>query len=147
MPGTVFNIVHQPSPALREAEGSIVAVTTAATARFPVRDALSSAPKAALEAMVRALAVEEGRYGVRANCVGPRMLQDGMAERLIESGELDDRALEITRGRRSRSAGSASPTTSPRRSASSPPTAPGSSAGRSWTWTGAGGPDGFHGTL
>jgi len=96
--GAFFNVVRPALPALREAEGSIVAVTTAATARFPVRDALSSAPKAALEAMVRALAVEEGRYGVRANCVGPGMLQDGMAERLIESGALDDRALEITRG-------------------------------------------------
>ena len=96
--GAFFNVVRPALPALREAEGSIVAVTTAATARFPVRDALSSAPKAALEAMVRALAVEEGRYGVRANCVGPGMLQDGMAERLIESGELDERALEVTRG-------------------------------------------------
>ena len=82
---------------LRAAEGSIVAVTTAATTRFPVRDGLSSVPKAAVEALVRALAVEEGRYGVRANCVGPGMLTDGMAQRLIESGDLDDRALEITR--------------------------------------------------
>jgi 3-oxoacyl-[acyl-carrier protein] reductase len=46
---------------------------------------------------VRALAVEEGRYGVRANCVGPGMLTDGMAERLIESGDLDDRALDAAR--------------------------------------------------
>lgn len=83
---------------LREASGSLVAVTTAATTRFPVRDGLSSAPKAAVEAMVRALAVEEGRYGVRVNCVGPGMLTDGMAERLISSGELDEQALEITRG-------------------------------------------------
>ena len=96
--GAFFNVVRPALPALREAEGSIVAVTTAATARFPVRDALSSAPKAALEAMVRALAVEEGRYGVRANCVGPGMLKDGMAERLIASGELDEHALEVTKG-------------------------------------------------
>ena len=82
---------------VRAAEGSIVAVTTAATSRFPVRDGLSSAPKAAVEALVRALAVEEGRYGVRANCVGPGMLTDGMAERLIESGDLDDRALDAAR--------------------------------------------------
>ena len=61
-------------------------MTTAATARFPVRDGLSSAPKAAVEAMVRALAAEEGRYGVRVNAVGPGMLTDGMAARLIDSG-------------------------------------------------------------
>lgn len=95
--GAFFNVVSPALPALREAGGSIVAVTTAATSRFPVRDGLSSAPKAAVEALVRALAVEEGRFGVRANCVGPGMLTDGMAARLMESGELDERALEVTR--------------------------------------------------
>ena len=95
--GGFFNVVRPALAHLRDAEGSIVAVTTAATTRFPVRDGLSSAPKAAVEALVRALAVEEGRYGVRANCVGPGMLTDGMAQRLIDSGELDDRALAITR--------------------------------------------------
>ena len=64
---------------------------------IPVRDGLSSAPKGAVEALVRALAVEEGRYGVRANCVGPGMLTDGMAERLIACGDLDQRALEVAR--------------------------------------------------
>jgi NAD(P)-dependent dehydrogenase (short-subunit alcohol dehydrogenase family) len=93
-----FNAVQPALPHLRAARGSIVAVTTAATSRFPVRDGLSSAPKAAIEALVRALAVEEGRYGVRANCVGPGMLTDGMADRLIRSGELDERALAAARG-------------------------------------------------
>jgi NAD(P)-dependent dehydrogenase (short-subunit alcohol dehydrogenase family) len=93
-----FAVAHAALPALRASQGSIVAVTTAATSRFPVRDGLSSAPKAAVEAIVRALAVEEGRYGVRVNAVGPGMLTDGMAERLIRSGELDERALETARG-------------------------------------------------
>jgi NAD(P)-dependent dehydrogenase (short-subunit alcohol dehydrogenase family) len=92
-----FNIAQPALPLLRQTQGSIVAVTTAATARFPVRDGLSSAPKGAVEAVVRALAAEEGRFGVRVNAVGPGMLTDGMAARLIESGELDDDALEITR--------------------------------------------------
>ncbi|MDF3308204.1 SDR family oxidoreductase [Rhodococcus sp. T2V] len=93
-----FNLVHPTLPLLRETRGNIVAVTTAATRRFPVRDGLSSAPKGAVESVVRALAAEEGRFGLRANCVGPGMLTDGMAARLIGSGDLDDRALEITRG-------------------------------------------------
>jgi 3-oxoacyl-[acyl-carrier protein] reductase len=92
-----FAVVHPALPHLRAAEGSIVAVTTAATSRFPVRDGLSSAPKAAVEAMVRALAAEEGRYGVRVNAVGPGMLTDGMAARLIDSGELTEEALAVTR--------------------------------------------------
>ena len=92
-----FHVVHPALPHLRAGEGSVVAVTTAATARFPVRDGLSSAPKAAVEALVRALAAEEGRYGVRLNCVGPGMLTDGMAARLIDSGDLSPEALAITR--------------------------------------------------
>lgn len=92
-----FAVVRAALPALREAQGSVVAVTTAATARYPVRDGLSAAPKAAVEALVRALAAEEGRYGVRANAVGPGMLTDGMAARLIGSGELSEEALAITR--------------------------------------------------
>ena len=93
-----FALASAALPALRESGGSIVAVTTAATTRFAVRDGLSVAPKAAVEALVRGLAVEEGRFGVRANCVGPGMLSDGMAQRLIASGDLDDGALEAARG-------------------------------------------------
>lgn len=92
-----FGVVQPALPHLRSAQGSIVAVTTAATARFPVRDGLSAAPKAAVEALVRGLAAEEGRYGVRVNAVGPGMLTDGMAARLIDSGELSDDALAVTR--------------------------------------------------
>ena len=92
-----FALVSAALPALRESGGSIVAVTTAATTRFAVRDGLSAAPKAAVEALVRGLAVEEGRFGVRANCVGPGMLSDGMAQRLIAAGDLDEAALEAAR--------------------------------------------------
>jgi NAD(P)-dependent dehydrogenase (short-subunit alcohol dehydrogenase family) len=92
-----FAVASAALPALRASQGSIVAVTTAATSRFPVRDGLSSAPKAAVEAMVRALAVEGGRYGVRVNAVGPGMLTDGMADRLVTSGDLDERDLAAAR--------------------------------------------------
>jgi NAD(P)-dependent dehydrogenase (short-subunit alcohol dehydrogenase family) len=91
-----FNLAQPSLPFLRDTQGSIVAVTTAATRRFPTRDGLSAGPKAAIESVVRAIASEEGRYGVRANSVGPGMLTDGMAARLIASGDLDDAALEVT---------------------------------------------------
>jgi NAD(P)-dependent dehydrogenase (short-subunit alcohol dehydrogenase family) len=80
-------------PALRATGGSLTAVTTAATSRFAVRDGLSAVPKAAVETVVRGLAAEEGRFGVRVNAVGPGMLTDGMAERLIANGDLDEAAL------------------------------------------------------
>ena len=92
-----FAATHAALPHLRTAKGSIVAVTTAGLGRFPVRDGLSIVPKAAVEAAVRGLAAEEGRFGVRANSVGPGMLSDGMAQRLMASGDLDERALDAAR--------------------------------------------------
>lgn len=92
-----FNALQPSLPYLRVTHGNIVAVTTAATRRYPVRDGLSAAPKSAVEALIRAVAAEEGRYGVRANCVGPGMLTDGMAQRLIASGDIDQRALDAAR--------------------------------------------------
>lgn len=91
-----FNVLQPTLVHLRATRGSIVAVTTAATRRYPVRDGLSSGTKGAVEAVVRAVAAEEGRFGVRANCVGPGMLTDGMAARLMASGDLDEAALEVT---------------------------------------------------
>ncbi|GIJ66862.1 SDR family NAD(P)-dependent oxidoreductase [Virgisporangium ochraceum] len=93
-----FHLVAAVLPVLRSSRGGLVAVTTAATRRHPVRDGLSAAPKGAIEALVRGIAAEEGRFGVRANCVGPGMTTDGMAVRLIASGDLDDRALDAARG-------------------------------------------------
>jgi NAD(P)-dependent dehydrogenase (short-subunit alcohol dehydrogenase family) len=93
-----FTLVHATLPALRESRGSVVAVTTAATRRHPARDGLSAGPKGAVEALARAFAAEEGRYGIRVNCVGPGMLSDGMSARLQATGQLDERALAIAMG-------------------------------------------------
>lgn len=94
-----FNLVRAFLPLLRESRGAIVAVTSVAVRRFPPRDALSSAPKAAVEALVRALAVEEGRFGIRANCVAPGILGDGMTEELLSRGDFDQRGIEVARSR------------------------------------------------
>ncbi|MEM7284866.1 MAG: SDR family oxidoreductase [Actinomycetota bacterium] len=89
-----FNVVQPALGSLRSHRGAIVAVTSAATDRYAVRDGLSAGPKSAIEALVRGLAAEEGRYGVRANAVGPGMLNDGMAERLMADGHYSPRDLE-----------------------------------------------------
>ncbi len=93
-----YNLVHAAIPPLRASRGSLVAVTTCATEVFPKRDSLSSVPKGAVEALVRAVAKEEGRYGVRANCVGPGMMADGMAATLMATGEVDERAQAVAIG-------------------------------------------------
>lgn len=85
----VFSLIRAALPHLREDGGSFVAVTTVANRRFPVKDVLSSAPKASVEALIRAVAKEEGRNGVRANAVGPGILEDGMAADLHAHGHFD----------------------------------------------------------
>jgi len=92
-----FNVVQPAIRALRDARGSIVALTTAATSRAITRDGLSAGPKGAIEGLVRTLAVEEGRYGIRANCVGVGMTSVGMAAELIGSGQLGDIGIAAAR--------------------------------------------------
>ena len=89
-----FHVAAAALPALRDSRGCIVAVTTVANRRYVVRDVLSSAPKAAVEAQVRAIAYEEGRFGVRANAVGVGILREGMSQTLLARGELRERDLE-----------------------------------------------------
>ncbi len=89
-----YNFVQPFIPALRDGSGSIVAVTTVAGRAYPLRDGLSAGPKGAIDSTCRALAAEEGRYGVRVNCVGPGILDEGMAEHLFESGAMSERDIE-----------------------------------------------------
>lgn len=77
-----FHLVRAALPHLRAARGSLVAITSAGLARHPARDILSVAPKAAIEAVVRGVAREEGRYGVRANSVAVGVVDAGMFQRL-----------------------------------------------------------------
>lgn len=90
-----FNLLQPALPLLRETAGAVVAVTTVAVRQFPVRDSLSATPKAAIEALVRALAAEEGRYGVRANCVGPGILSDGIGGVIHGDGDFPPEAREF----------------------------------------------------
>lgn len=82
-----FGLAQAALPALRASQGSIVAVLSAGLGRFPPGDVLSVAPKAAVEAVVRGLAREEGRYGVRANAVGVGVVEAGIFERISWSEE------------------------------------------------------------
>jgi NADP-dependent 3-hydroxy acid dehydrogenase YdfG len=62
-----FNLIWACLPHLkRQGGGSVVAVITAAVDRPPPKDILSAAPKAAIQALIRGLAREEGRFGIRA---------------------------------------------------------------------------------
>lgn len=80
-----FNFVAATLPVLREQEGgNYVALVTGAVDRAPPRDILSAAPKAAIQMLVRGIAREEGRSGIRANCVGPGYIEAGLGLSAIE---------------------------------------------------------------
>jgi 3-oxoacyl-[acyl-carrier protein] reductase len=64
--------------------GAFVAVTSAGIYRHPPLDILSTAPKAGVEALIRGIAREEGRHNIRANSVGPGVIDAGVFTRLRE---------------------------------------------------------------
>lgn len=80
-----FHIVQAALPHLRSSQGSFTAVLTAAIERPPALDGMSSAPKAAVQAIVKTIAQEEGRYGVRANCVAPGFVDGGLGRKLLDA--------------------------------------------------------------
>jgi NAD(P)-dependent dehydrogenase (short-subunit alcohol dehydrogenase family) len=85
-----FNFVWATLPYLKQQKsGSMVAVITSAVERAPPRDVLSAAPKAAIEMLFRGLACEEGRYGIRANCVGPGFIDAGLGHDLLSTPGLE----------------------------------------------------------
>jgi 2-hydroxycyclohexanecarboxyl-CoA dehydrogenase len=72
-------VVAAAIPHLRAAGGgAFVAVSSFANVHFPPGDALSSVPKAAIESLCRAVAKEEGRANIRANAVGPGIIDAGL---------------------------------------------------------------------
>ncbi|CAM2169653.1 SDR family oxidoreductase [Paraburkholderia sacchari] len=88
-----FNLVHATLPHLRQSRGAYVAVITAAVERVPSRDIQSAAPKAAIEMLMRGLAKEEGRHGVRANCVGPGWIAAGLGQQVMDN-ELSQQTID-----------------------------------------------------
>jgi NAD(P)-dependent dehydrogenase (short-subunit alcohol dehydrogenase family) len=92
-----FYLIQNAVKAFRaQGGGNLVAVITAAVERVPVKDALSAAPKAAIEMLVRGVAKEAGRFGIRANCVGPGWINAGLGKKGLEE-KLDEKTREATR--------------------------------------------------
>jgi len=77
--------------------GSFTFVSSAGLARFPPGDILSIGPKAAVEAVVHAIAREEGRHNIRANSVGIGVVEAGMFPELVARGEIDQAWLDAAR--------------------------------------------------
>jgi NAD(P)-dependent dehydrogenase (short-subunit alcohol dehydrogenase family) len=89
-----FNVVQASLPHLRSTGGSIVACQTAAHFRYAAADGLSVVPKAGVNALMKGVAKEEGRYGVRANGVALGMIEAGQMPELAKMGHIDDKYVE-----------------------------------------------------
>lgn len=92
-----YNLVQPALPHLRRRQGNVVAVVTPAIRRSTTKDLLSSAPKAAVEQVVKVVSVEEGKFGVRANCVGAGLIEAGLWHELVERGHYTEELLATAR--------------------------------------------------
>ncbi len=85
-----FHLMQATLPALRRwGGGSYVHLGSAGHLRWPERDGMSVAPKAAIEALITGIAREEGRHGIRANSVLLGVIEAGMFLELTRQGVFD----------------------------------------------------------
>lgn len=92
-----YALAHFTIEQLRQSKGCFIAISTPAVRRHAIKDILSSAPKAAIETIIRGLAVEEGRFGVRANCIGVGLIEGGMHHALVERADFTPELLQYAR--------------------------------------------------
>ena len=79
-------VVGAALPRLRaQGGGNFVILVSVANSRYPPGDALSSVPKAAMESLGRAIAKEEGRFGIRANMVAPGIIDAGLGAHFVDT--------------------------------------------------------------
>ncbi|WP_138380738.1 SDR family NAD(P)-dependent oxidoreductase [Luteithermobacter gelatinilyticus] len=85
-----FHVVRHSLPLLRAEGGSYVHISSAGLLKWPEKDVLSVAPKAAIESLIQGIAKEEGKYRIRANSVLLGVIETGIFLRLREKGVFDE---------------------------------------------------------
>ncbi|MGW5106080.1 SDR family NAD(P)-dependent oxidoreductase [Nocardia sp. NPDC004123] len=90
-----FNLLQPALPHLRAHRGRVLAMVTPVILRYARTDLLSVVPKAAVQALIRGIAAEEGRFGVRANAIGVGVIEgDGMWNELMARGDFTEEGLK-----------------------------------------------------
>ncbi len=79
-----FNLINTGLPYLRDSKGSIVFISSAGLFKYPPGDILSVAPKATIEHVLKGIAKEEGKNGIRANSIALGVIDTGIFHRLRE---------------------------------------------------------------
>lgn len=86
-----FNVVQATLPHFRAmGGGSYVNLGSAGGIAWAKKDGLSIIPKASNDALVKGIAVEEGRHGIRANTVQVGVIAAGMFLEFEKQGVFDD---------------------------------------------------------
>lgn len=86
-----FNLINAVLPLMTAAGGgSIIHIGSAGQHRWPERDVLSVAPKAAIDELIKGIAKEEGVHGIRANTVAIGVINTGIFRRLWKDGSFDE---------------------------------------------------------
>ncbi|RYE40284.1 MAG: SDR family oxidoreductase [Hyphomicrobiales bacterium] len=93
-----FALIQPALAQLRETAGTVLAVSTPAITRYAKKDLLSAAPKAGIEQIIRAVAAEEGRFGIRANGIAVGLLEgEGMWNELMARGDYTPELLAFSK--------------------------------------------------
>ncbi len=79
---------------IQQGWGRIINISSRAYLGNPTQ-ANYSAAKAGLIGMAKALAIEEGRYGITANCVAPGFMETAMVQALPTYEAIKERALQM----------------------------------------------------
>ena len=86
-----YNVMHAALPLFRQwGGGTFINIGSAGDLRWPDRDVLSVAPKAVIESLIKGIAREEGRHGIRANTVLVGVIEAGMFLELTRQGVFDE---------------------------------------------------------
>lgn len=91
-----FNIVKNSLPILQKFGGSYTTLSSIGLSRWPAKDVLSVAPKAAVDALINGVAKEEGRNNIRANSIQLGIIEAGIFLR-IKGKDYDERYIEAAK--------------------------------------------------
>ena len=91
-----FNIIKNSLSILKKFGGSYTTLSSIGLSRWPAKDVLSVAPKAAVDSLINGVAKEEGRNNIRANSVQLGIIEAGIFLR-IKGVDYDDRYIEAAK--------------------------------------------------
>ena len=90
-----YHVIHATLGHIKKGGGgSYVHVSSAGLQKWPERDVLSVAPKAAIESLIQGIAKEEGRFGIRANSILLGVIETGIFLRLLKDGTFDQKWID-----------------------------------------------------